>query len=236
MGVRLAIAFLPLCLVAQSVQRHQLTGLVTDSSGKPVEGAWIDHTGNGKYPRWEYSTTPEGRFDLWTGAPAVVIRKAGYDSVRLMIKDQKDPEDVRVVLRPVSAAPAPKASGEPCKVESHDLNDVDFTATSIGARDKNGKRWAILCGQGFNWSYGVPNNANVWQSVEYSEAMTGVPKLGVVDARGKTPDGKYWRDRGMLGRSCSYWRADESAVALLDTIMDGRCTDQSGSPVTPAQR
>ena len=85
----------------------------------------------------KYATDREGRFDLWTGAPAVVIRKGGYASVRLQIKDTQDREDLRVVLRPASESPPPQQ--QRCQVERRDSHDVDSAAATFGMKDKNGK-------------------------------------------------------------------------------------------------
>ena len=89
---------------------------------------------------------------MWTGATAVVIRKGGYESFRRAIKDTRDPEDVRVVLRPVHAVSERKVSETPYTVESHESHDVDYTSTVIGRRDKDGKWVGILCGEGPTWS------------------------------------------------------------------------------------
>ena len=72
------------------------------------------------------------------------------------------------------------------------------------------------------WSWGVPADSDVWRSVEYSETMTGGTDTirGLVDARGKLPDGTHWRYRGILGNSCDYSRAPQSVVQLLDHIME----------------
>jgi hypothetical protein len=60
----------------------------------------------------------------------------------------------------------------------------------------------------------------VWQSVEYSETMTeGMPNL-LVDGRGKSKDGTYWRYRGMFGDSCSYSKVSQAAAAALDCVLD----------------
>ncbi len=70
------------------VDAATVTGIVTDSSRKPIEGVRIDHTGKRvvvaparlAVKPWpdEVSTDAEGRFTVVTGAPAIVVRKAGY--------------------------------------------------------------------------------------------------------------------------------------------------------------
>ena len=73
-------------------------------------------------------------------------------------------------------------------------------------------------GNGPAWSFGVPSDSLVWESVEYSESVTS-DYGGIVDASGKTMDGKYWRYRGMFGSFCSYSKVDQATAAVLDCLM-----------------
>jgi hypothetical protein len=71
---------------------HSISGVVVDTDGKPVRGARIDHGGRGNFGP---STGEDGRFTLRTGAPAVVVRKPGYQGYRLLTSTDAV---VRVVL------------------------------------------------------------------------------------------------------------------------------------------
>ncbi len=53
-----------------------LTGTVEDDTGKPLQGVWIGH-GNANGGD---TTDAAGHFSLATQAPAIVFRKAGFDS------------------------------------------------------------------------------------------------------------------------------------------------------------
>jgi hypothetical protein len=95
--------------------------------------------------------------------------------------------------------------------------DIDYASTAIGVKTKDG-RAAIVCGNGPVWSLGVPDDSLVWDSVEYSESVTS-DYGGIVDASGKTKDGKYWRYRGIVGSSCSYSKVDRTTASVLDCLM-----------------
>ena len=77
--------------------RH-IAGVVVDAQGKPVAEASVDHTYDQLHA---HKTDPEGRFELDTRAPAVVVRRAGYRSevIRTM-----DATQVRVMLRKLDEA------------------------------------------------------------------------------------------------------------------------------------
>jgi len=67
--------------------------VVLDPTGEPVAEAHIDHTNDW---RQVHTTDSEGRFDLDTNAPAVVIREAGFQSQFLCTQDAAE---VRVTLQ-----------------------------------------------------------------------------------------------------------------------------------------
>jgi hypothetical protein len=45
----------------------------------------------------------------------------------------------------------------------------------------------------------------------------------ILDARGTTPSGKFWRYLGFLGESAFYHDADEPTARILDRVIDGAC-------------
>ncbi|HUI56491.1 MAG TPA: carboxypeptidase regulatory-like domain-containing protein [Bryobacteraceae bacterium] len=190
-------------------QARTISGVVLDSSGKPIEGARIEHTGTKR----AYATGMDGRFELVTEAPAVVVRKVGFQSYFLRTDGATG---VRITLEP-----AHPAAG--CTLDSlpgHTVNfshDVDYDSSLTIVQTKNGPA-ALLCGNGALWSGGIPSDSLVWQSVNYSESVNA-DYGGVVDARGRTRDGKYWRYRGILGSSCSYEKVDLPTATALDCLM-----------------
>ena len=197
-------------LLAQStLQSRTISGVVVDASGKPVQGARIDHgdsrTGN--------LTGAEGRFEFVTTTPAVVVRKTGYQSHFMRTENAVG---VQIVLEPAHPFPACTLDAMP-KHTVKTGEDIDYTSTATIIDTKEGHA-AIACGNGPFWSSGIPDDSLVWESVEYSESVTS-DYGGIVDARGKTRDGKYWRYRGIFGSSCSYSKVDQITAAALDCLM-----------------
>jgi hypothetical protein len=197
-------------LLAQSAATSRvISGVVVDNGGTPVQGARIEH---GK-TRVGQSTDTDGRFEFETDAPAVVIRKAGFQSHFLRTDGA---EGARIMLDPAG----PVAACTLDTVPKHTVKtgqDIDYTSTATIVKTKDGQA-ALVCGRGPFWSFGVPPDYLVWESVEYSEIVTSGDG-GIVDARGKTKDGKYWRYRGTFGSSCSYSKVDQTTAAVLDCLM-----------------
>jgi hypothetical protein len=197
-------------LLAQStLQSRTISGIVVDASGKPLQDARIDHGDR----RTGHLTGAEGRFEFVTTAPAVVVRKAGYQSHFMRTENAVG---VRIVLEPAHPFPACTLDAAP-KHTVKTGQDIDYTSTATIIETKEGQA-AIVCGNGPLWSFGMPEDSLVWESVEYSESVSS-DYGGVVDARGKTRDGKYWRYRGVLGSSCSYSKVDQTTAAALDCLM-----------------
>jgi hypothetical protein len=204
------LIFLATGLLAQSaLQPRMISGVVVGASGKPVQGARIDHGDS----RTDHLTGVEGRFEFVTTTPAVVVRKTGYQSHFMRTEDAVG---VRIVLEPAHPFPACTLGAAPKHIVQTG-QDNDHTSTATIIETKEGEA-AIVCGNGPFWSSGVPGDSFVWESVEYSESVTS-DYGGVVDARGKTLDGKYWRYRGILGSSCSYSKVDQTTAAALDCLM-----------------
>ena len=202
------LALLATGLLAQSArQSRTISGVVVDIGGKPLQGARIDHGGS----RASHLTDLEGRFEFVTTTPAVVIRKMGYQS---HFTRTENAVGVRIVLEPAH----PFAACTLDAVPKHTVKtgqDIDYTSTATIIETKEGQA-AMVCGNGPSWSFGTPDDSLVWQSVEYSES---IDTSGVVDARGKTKDDKYWRYRGVFGSSCSYSKVDQMTAAALDCLM-----------------
>src|SRR5271169_3435853 len=76
---------------------RSVSGVVVDPAGKPIAGAHIDHTD--VKDQEQLFTDDQGRFQIQTGAPAIVVRKLGFSGERVRIQADKP---LRVVLRPAT--------------------------------------------------------------------------------------------------------------------------------------
>jgi hypothetical protein len=63
----------------------------------------------------------------------------------------------------------------------------------------------VLSGHGPMYSWGAPSDSYVWKSTEYAEVMY---KGGMIDAWGRSEDGKYWRSRSVFGAAARYSGVD----------------------------
>jgi len=195
-------------------QWHKISGVVVDLEGKPIQGARIDHGGGSDYGA---STPPDGRFTLRTTAPAVVVRKPGYYGYRLLTSGDAT---VRVVLQRANSGPNCKPAQIP-KVVITEARDIDYIVRYETVDTPDGTA-SIMIGNGPFWSYGIPNDDDVWNSVTYSEVARSDPNSPVwrVDARGSTAWGTYWRFSGILGQSKSYRGVSKQAAEILDLVFD----------------
>jgi hypothetical protein len=194
-----------------------ITGQVVDSFGKPLEGARIDYVKRG-WSSFGPSTDAQGRFRVEMDTPAAVIRKPGFQSYFVRPADQVQ---LQVTLQPAKAPKCTPASVPDVVVK--EVRDSDYTATYKILNTKDGPR-ALVSGKGSLWSYGIPVDSDVWNSVEYFEENFGSfanDGIGTVDARGKTAAGRYWRYRGSFGYSTSYHDVDQSTALLMDRLIDG---------------
>ena len=239
------VLVIPLLMFAQMLSRREaalllpserrISGVVTDSSGRPIAEASIEHT---VPPDKNILSDTFGRFDFTTRAPAVVIRKVGFDSAFVW---NKNAESIRIVLNPNAGALPTCPSKPPCKTisgwgstfcfpsidgvrvpkQSHDI-DYGMQIFSIPSTNVS-----IRHGSGDTWSFGVPDDEEVWGSVEYAEKTYMSSGALIVDARGKTEAAKFWRFLGRFGESASYSEADQKSAALLDQVLDGVCIRES---------
>jgi len=198
-----------------------ISGTVVDESGNPIKDARIDHIGKRVVvvassvvvppSSDEIRTDAEGHFKATTTKPAMIIRKAGYESQRVFVTGDAQLQITLHSIKPLTC----KVEHIP-KVKTKQANDVDFTATWYYIKTKNGPR-GILSGEGGTYSWGAPSDSDVWTSLDYFEVMY---ESGVVDARGHTADGKYWRSQSILGRSAQYFGVDQTTAEILDCIMN----------------
>jgi len=210
---------------------HSVSGRVVDEEGQPIAGAHIDHS---DVKEQEQLFTDElGRFHVETRASALVVRKHGFNGQLIRI-GQNTP--LRIVLTRGTPLPACRSAcvglknghGSFCFPpvpgvrisEQGSLGDSvmrEFMVSTLeGPRE-------VLFGTGPTWSLGIPFTGDVWESTEYSEKDYVNGDADVIDARGKTIDGKLWRFVGTFGESASYYQVNPSDAALPDKFLDGVC-------------
>ncbi len=152
-----------------------------------------------------------GRFQVAVTSPAIVIRKPGFISERVLVSRDMD---VRITLRHIE--PVSKCPVEVPHVKTKDANDIDYIATWTYIETKDGPK-GIISGRGPLYSFGAPSDSNVWTSVEYFEVMY---EDGVVDARGHIGHDNYWRSQTIFGAAAQYYKMDRTSAEILDCIMD----------------
>lgn len=211
---------------------RNVSGVVLDDSGKPVAGAHIDHSD--LEPREQLFTDDRGRFQLRTRAPAIVVRKLGYDG---QLVKTGSAGTLRVILHHATrtlepCAPACRGLKTSASVfcfppipgvhigEQGRYEDTFVRAFTVQSADRTTE---LLHGAGPTWSLGIPYTGDVWESSHYSERALPGDGSDVVDARGVAPDGRRWRYLGRYGESASYYEADPPAATLLDRVLDGVC-------------
>lgn len=212
-------------LLLQSPQ--PVSGTVVDVSGKPIAGAHIDHS---DVQGEQLFSDDQGRFSLHTRAPAVVVRKLGYNGQLLHLTPGSK---LRVVLhRATEALPACSKTCSTLKTSASALCFPAIPNVQTGEQGRYEDTFVraftagsteLLHGAGPSWSLGIPYTGDVWESSQYLEHTYTAKGADIIDARGVAPDGKRWRYLGRFGESASYYEADPAASALLDRVLDGVC-------------
>jgi hypothetical protein len=221
MRLRRAVFLLAIYGAAEIAVAATVSGKVVDVSGSPIEGARIDHMGklvvgvpagvDLKPSADQPHTDAQGHFEVTTTAPAVVIRKPGYESQRVFVTGDAQ---LQVTLQPISKRPCGIEHLPVVKTKA--ASDVDYTATRLYVETKSGTA-GIISGHGPMYSFGAPSDRDVWTSLDYFEVMYD---SGVIDARGHSADGKYWRSQTSFGAAAQYYGVDQSTAEILDCIMD----------------
>jgi hypothetical protein len=241
--IALSSVIAPLLVTAQSLSpkekslllphEKKVSGQVLDSSGHPIGGASLQVANSS---REKLSTDSNGHFELTTRAPAVVVRKAGYKSAFVRTSDSTV---VTIILDSSHTTITMCSNKSSCESivgfwgifclprlngikVSKQGNDVDYGQRFFSVQSKDGLR-SIWHGSGPSWDWGMPSNEDVWRSVEYSEQSFQVGDYVVVDARGQTSEGKFWRYVGRWGESASYRDVDRESANQLDKVLDGIC-------------
>jgi hypothetical protein len=216
-------------------QSRHIAGTVFDQEGKPIVKARIDHSNDRLH---SYQTDSGGRFELDTRAPILVIRKAGFQSALVRTQDVME---ARVTLQKLSKNrlfPACSNTGQydglvgwgtsfqfrrtaGIKV-SRQGHDIDYGVRNYYVMTKQGPK-GIMHGSGPNWTYGTPEDRDVWRSVKYDEVTYDAGGFTIIDARGQLANGKLWRSLEKFGESASYSDMDEETAKILDKFLDGAC-------------
>lgn len=234
---------IPLVLCAQKLTPRKeslllpvgqhVSGIVVDSSDSPIAGAFVEHTGESTR---EILTDLSGHFELTTRAPAFVIRKVGFESAFVRTQNA---QPIRITLQSSHDA-LPECSKKsscssiggfgcifclphiPGVKISEQGNDIDYGQRIFSVRSNHGQQFIQHAG-GPMWGPGIPFDEDVWNSVEYSEKTYRFGAGLVVDARGQTKSGKFWRYVGRFGESASYRYVDKESATQLDRVLDGLC-------------
>jgi hypothetical protein len=216
-------------------QAQHILGIVGDEDGKPVLEARVDHA---EFVRPQlHQTDSQGKFELTTQAPALVIRKAGFESAFVLTNRVTE---IRITLRTAHSGvfPTCSSSGTYEGIEgwgasfqfprtagvkaSTQGRDIDYGAREYYVNTQQGRK-AIRHGSGPMWSFGIPTSIDVWKSAEYREVAYSAGRQSIVDAHGKQTDGNRWRYLGKFGESASYSDVDEATAKILDQFLDGAC-------------
>jgi hypothetical protein len=220
-------------------QSAQLSLTVVDEAGIPISGAMVDYTRDHSQRLTE--TNANGQYTFTPYSAAIVIRKSGYRSKRLLT-DSLNGSPTSVVLDKLPAGrrlplcrdlPTQETIGISGWESSFRFRkirnirpsrqgaDVDYGIRTYRRADV--KKQAIVHGSGSMWSFGSPDPDYVLSSVEFEEASFEIAGRLIIDARGRFPDGTRWRVLARFGETASCKDASDSDAALFDRFLDGAC-------------
>ena len=212
----------------------ETTGQVVDQGGKPIARAHLYSPASRDRP---VKTDALGRFQLDANVSQLLVRHEEYET-RLMRVAGQTP--VRIVLTPVHRKELRQCTPQdtcvslgrslesfcfavPTGVQVSGLaSGVDTVSREFRISIPGGSAvlrhsGGVLWGGGFVGSI----SSMVWQSVEYREQAYDT--RDVLDARGQTPAGRFWREFTKLGDSALYMDVDADAAAQLDQVIDSAC-------------
>jgi hypothetical protein len=222
-------------------ETQRVSGVVGDSSGEPISGGSIQHLGQQTN---SVVTDSNGRFEFSTRVPAFVIRKNGYESAFIRTESA---HSIHITLKQSEAKISTCSSKSECTTagwgtvfcfpnvkgvtRSDQINDIDYGNRSYSVKSEHGRQ-AMTHGGGPMWGIGKPFDEDVWSSIEYSEKTYRYDSEFtdinfIVDARGKTKEGKYWRFVGKFGETAAYHDVDQESAALFDLVLDSVCIKES---------
>ena len=222
-------------------ESRKLTGVVVDQDGTPVKDAEIGHTEIRPIPGGSTNTNTDaqGRFQVTTNAPLIVIRKPGFASAFLRTRDTNSGDPQRLVLKSTKrtmpiCSPAEKAESlegwgasfrfapKPNVKVGKQGHDIDYGIRGYFVKTAKGEV-GIAHGSGPMWSFGTPLDSDVWKSVTFEEVSFEVEGFRILDSKGESADGTRWRTLGKFGETASYSKVDKETAKILDQFMDGAC-------------
>jgi hypothetical protein len=234
-GILLLLACIPLPM---SGQTRFVRGSVTDEHGAPLRDVSIEFAADvgASYPQ----SDGEGRFRFAIAANSVIFRRAGFVSKRVSLSDLTD---LRVILRraPFASLPICTANQACTYNQTYEsaLCFVQVAGIQVGplqpgidsvGRDffSDGQNMHVHSGnEGRN---NLTGDSKLWDSSEFSENVYLVHQKSLllreqraIDARGRTPDGKYWRYLQAAPESVRYAGVDRAIADRFDKLLDDVC-------------
>ncbi|MEP7362033.1 MAG: hypothetical protein ABI972_02160 [Acidobacteriota bacterium] len=215
--------------------------VVVEQDGTPVKDAEIGHTGIREVAGRSTSTNTDaqGRFQVTTSAPLIVIRKPRYASNFLRTRDTTSGGQHRLMLKPTKRTlPICSHTGRYESLEGWQAwfrfvpmsrirvgkqgRDVDYGIRYYFVKTPKGNV-GIVHGSGPVWSLGAPLDSVVWKSLTFEEESFEVDGFRILDSKGEWTDGTRWRTIGKLGETASYSEVGKETAKILDQFMDGAC-------------
>jgi hypothetical protein len=207
---------------------------VIDELGQPVAGAFA--VGGSIHPGVRESDA-KGELPYRASGEAIVVRKEGFESVRLKVGAGGEiavrmkklgvvaqlrkcgaKEKMMGITGRIAQMRFPKVEGVEVTNRSR---DIDYSMRFYRLKAK--KEFGIRHGWGPMWSAGFPTSDRFINGMEYSEVQIGWEGLYLVDARGIDSEGKRWRFLGRYGESADYGGLDIESTRVLDRVLDGVC-------------
>jgi hypothetical protein len=228
-----AVAWISLAALARS--GSPVRGIVVDSAGQPIPDVRIDHIA---LTAAFVTGDSAGHFDFEAKGPSVVFRKKGWTSRFVPVSSLAS--DIRVVLNRASEPePLPNCNKkERCGIAPHGnfcfpkvrgvgagegVPTIDTFEQQFSIRSWFGPDRSMLHGAAPSWGGPAPRSQEVWRSVEFSEIQRTARGSMVLDAHGRTADGKLWRSIGQSGESIFYFDQNPTDAMLFDRVLDGLC-------------
>ena len=63
----------------------------------------------------------------------------------------------------------------------------------------------------------------MWEAASYRERTFDARGIEIVDVRGRSSTGRYWRVLGMFGETATYETERESLAIEMDRLLDSAC-------------
>lgn len=229
--------------MAQSIsQESVLRGTVRSQNGEPLAGVTV------RSDCADTQTDEQGRYSIQPPrnpcrVRVVQFRAEGFSTLTKALQENEGELDI-TLRSGVSAwipptwdlADSMRVGGKmkflipkSAKIKYGPASDAWHIGIGYGSRSK--REWMGINGGG-NYSSGLPYVVMLYPTEIVERDMACGPNG--YDIRGRTKDGKRWRNTGMgqrgFGESIGYSNASEKAAEFFDSIIDGLQCDQEGVP------